>query len=231
VKKNQVITYLFAMSVMMGAPVLADEKYPASDFQPEVVYQDKEYIAKSSTSSVGAATAFEVDSKYPAANFEPKIVYSDSSYKHTEPSSSSTAKTPETEAVSSSEATSVAQPVETPSQEKEDDGLSNMMLIVGLLAMAVGFVLFRGKFSVSSKTETKASSPDVAVASQKLTSVARYLNKVSGTGVSRYIEKQAKSSTTVTGVARYVAKKITTQKEQAPKTAVTGVEKYMRNRG
>jgi len=229
VKKNQVITYLFAMSMMISTSVMADEKYPASDFQPEVVYQDKEYIEKSSSSSVEAESTFQVDTKYPAANFEPKIVYSDSSYKHSE-ASSSAAKTTEPQAAVISESSTV-EPVMLTTQEKDSSDMT--MLIVGLLVLAAGFVLFRfkGKFSVCSSASKATYSPDMGGESQKLTGVARYLNKVSGTGVSRYIEKQAKTSTAVTGVARYVAKQITTQKDQVLKSAATGVEKYMRNRG
>jgi len=232
VKKNQVIAYLFAMSVMVSVSALADEKYPASNFQPEVVYQDKDYIEKNSSSSV------EVDSKYPAANFEPKIIYSDSSYKQFESPSTSAAKTPASQAIASGGETPELEANAAESQEKEETDSTYVMVIVGLLALVVGFVLFRGKFSSymgkfsSYKSVIKTeSNPDVGVASQKLTGVARYLKKMSGTGVSRYIEKQAKSTTAVTGVARYVARQKTTLKELSVKSAVTGVEKYMRNRG
>jgi len=56
------------------------------------------------------------------------------------------------------------------------------------------------------------------------------LNKVSGTGVSRYLEKQVKTTSSATGVAKYLAKKALSAKSST-NDAVTGVEKYMRDRG
>lgn len=67
-----------------------------------------------------------------------------------------------------------------------------------------------------------------------MTGVAKYLNRISGTGVSRYLEKQQKSSpaasAAATGVAKYMAKQAESTKTAATE-AKTGVEKYMRNRG
>jgi hypothetical protein len=56
------------------------------------------------------------------------------------------------------------------------------------------------------------------------------LNKVSGTGVSRYLDKHVKSASAATGVAKYLAKQTVSPKTTAAKSA-TGVEKYMRDRG
>lgn len=59
---------------------VANEKYPASDFKPSVVYLDESYQGTtgetSSTSSQKRATS-KPDAKYPAANFEPTVVYLD----------------------------------------------------------------------------------------------------------------------------------------------------------
>lgn len=55
----------------------SDDKYPAANFQPKVVYIDKDSV-KSSPKCPSKKTAekeTEFDPKYPAANFEPKIVY------------------------------------------------------------------------------------------------------------------------------------------------------------
>jgi len=49
-----------------------DSKYPAANFQPKVIYLDKDAV-KSSTKSTGEKSVF--DPKYPAANFEPKVIY------------------------------------------------------------------------------------------------------------------------------------------------------------
>ncbi len=47
---------------------IADDKFPAADFQPSVIYMDKEVVAQATR-----------DDKYPASSFEPKVIYSDDS--------------------------------------------------------------------------------------------------------------------------------------------------------
>ncbi len=49
-----------------------DAKYPAANFQPKVIYLDKD-AAKGSIKSFGKKSVY--DPKYPAANFEPKVIY------------------------------------------------------------------------------------------------------------------------------------------------------------
>jgi len=61
-----------------------DSQYPASDFQPKVVFIDKE-AAQSTAASSGdtskcpgqqvQAKQTEFDPKFPAASFQPKVVY------------------------------------------------------------------------------------------------------------------------------------------------------------
>jgi hypothetical protein len=62
----------------------SDDKYPAANFQPKVVYIDKDSVAVSAKSSAAKCTcpdqkpaekATEFDPKYPAANFTPKVIY------------------------------------------------------------------------------------------------------------------------------------------------------------
>ena len=55
----------------------SDEQYPAANFQPKVIYIDKESVKSSSTcpDQKTAEKATEFDPKYPAANFEPKVIY------------------------------------------------------------------------------------------------------------------------------------------------------------
>ena len=53
-----------------------DSKYPATNFQPKIIYQDKEAIkALDSEKYPGEKSAY--DPKYPATNFEPKVLYQD----------------------------------------------------------------------------------------------------------------------------------------------------------
>ncbi|MGZ8191315.1 MAG: hypothetical protein ACXWTS_08805 [Methylococcaceae bacterium] len=51
----------------------SSEKYPASSFEPTVIYIDKDAVEPSS----GQASTAEFDAKYPAANFQPTVVYID----------------------------------------------------------------------------------------------------------------------------------------------------------
>jgi len=51
-----------------------DDKYPASNFQPKVTYIDE-----SAAGQTQLTKAVEIDEKYPAANFQSKVIYSDES--------------------------------------------------------------------------------------------------------------------------------------------------------
>ncbi len=49
-----------------------DNKYPATNFQPKVIYADESETSGSSSKS-------SMDANFPAANFEPKVLYVDAS--------------------------------------------------------------------------------------------------------------------------------------------------------
>ena len=233
-KKNNLTKGAFALLLLASTAAVADQQYPAADFQPEVLYQDSDYIAKNSPSSAtskasastpkatsSATTSNDVDSKYPAANFQPEVVYHDPNYK---PSESAKAKVSKGDVGSNSEA---GQSVSATASTEEKSSLSSYLF--GLVAFAVaGFYFFKKR---STTTVQKKAPAAPAKASYALTTgVAKYLNKVSGTGVSRYLEKNVKSAATATGVAKYMAKQAASPKTTAAKAA-TGVEKYMRDRG
>ena len=93
-KKNNLTRGAFALLLLASTAAGADQQYPAADFQPEVLYQDSDYIAKNSPSTTtakapastpkatsSAAASNDVDSKYPAANFQPEVLYHDPNYK------------------------------------------------------------------------------------------------------------------------------------------------------
>jgi len=240
VNKNNLTKSLFTALLLVSSVVSADEKYPAADFQPSVVYQDENYIKNNSSTqsavkhaapaAAAATTHTEVDSKYPAANFEPKVVYSDDNYQHNK---SVPAKTSNNNSVSSSASEESAAVEMKPQPEPPKD--SSSIYFLGLVGLAaVGFFLFRKQSSPAPGVAKKAS---IAAAPTKVaanTGVAKYLNKVSGTGVSRYVEQQVKTAKSATGVAKYVAQKTLADKAKAAEEAekkATGVEKYMRNRG
>ena len=114
-----------------------------------------------------------------------------------------------------------------PAAEKET---STLVYLFGLVALGLaGFYLF--KKPCVKAAQTPAAAPTTIKKSYALnTGVAKYLNKISGTGVSRYIETNVKaaSATKATGVAKYVAKQAA---NPTAAKAATGVDKYVRDRG
>jgi hypothetical protein len=233
VKKNNLTTGAFAVLLLASTVAGADQKYPAADFQPEVLYQDSDYIAKTAPSATAAkpvasapkaaassSASNEVDSKYPAANFQPEVLYHDPNYK----AAASVKKTISKDEVGS-------KPVEgqnvSTAAVKEESSLASYLIGLVVLALA-GFFLF--KKSSCSPVKKKSPAAPVKTSYALNTGVAKYLNKVSGTGVTRYLEKHVKSATAATGVAKYMAQQAESTKTTAAKAA-TGVEKYMRDRG
>ncbi len=55
----------------------SDDQYPAANFQPKVVYIDKDAVKSSPKcpTQKPAEKAAEFDPQYPAANFQPKVIY------------------------------------------------------------------------------------------------------------------------------------------------------------
>lgn len=237
--KNNLTKGLFTALLLASSVVSADEKYPAADFQPSVVYQDENYIKNGSSTHtavkqaapvVAAETTHQVDSKYPAADFQPKVVYSDDNYKHNKSVPVSASKN--VSVSSAKEEATVESTAVSAEKKKEDSSVTYLLGLVGL--GAVGFFLFRKQETPASTSTKKASVAPVSGKSAATTGVGKYLNKVSGTGVSRYVEKQVKVEKSATSVAKYVAQKTLADKARAAEEAeknATGVEKYMRNRG
>jgi hypothetical protein len=229
VKKYNLTISVFAALVLVSTVAGADDKYPASDFKPTVVFQDedvaKEAVSTAPTKSAPAASSS--DSQYPAANFEPKVLYSDSDYQHSAPSPSSASSTQSSDSVSTSSSDSAS--AAAPAVAKEE---SSAGYLLGLIVFAVaGFVLFKkGAYPGAAAKSNNTVAPKRP---SGLTGVGKYLLKTSGTGVSRYLEQNAKnapSAVAATGVAKYLASQVATAKETANQAA-TGVEKYLRDKG
>lgn len=234
-KKNNLTKGAFAVLLLSSAVVSADQQYPAADFQPEVLYQNTDYIAKNSpqaattkaapaskaASSESAITAH--DEKYPAADFKPEVLYHDPNYKHIE-----SVKTAASKKVASSSTEDESVSVSVSAVEATEESTSMSSYLIGLLLLAgAGFYLFKK----TAGTTAPKSTPAPARKSYAVnTGVAKYLNKISGTGVSRYLDSHVKSVSAATGVAKYMAKQAVASKETAGKAA-TGVDKYMRDRG
>ena len=65
-------------STAFTASAESDSQYPAANFQPKVVYIDKDSVKSSpkcADQPKPAEKATEFDPKYPAANFSPKVIY------------------------------------------------------------------------------------------------------------------------------------------------------------
>ena len=65
-RKKIILGFAVAISALssFNASAAADDKYPAANFEPSVIYMDKDVVAQAPK-----------DDKYPAANFEPKVIY------------------------------------------------------------------------------------------------------------------------------------------------------------
>ena len=75
----KVKTYFRLALVLAAATAVpamaAEDKYPAQDFKPSVIYSNPELIAKSGTAT-GAVETQHADPKYPAAYFSPTVIQS-----------------------------------------------------------------------------------------------------------------------------------------------------------
>ncbi len=225
-KNNNVKKGIFTALLLASPFVTAGVKYPAADFQPKVVYQDKDYQHEGSSSAVSSASFGETtkaDSNYPAATFKPEVLYHDKGYKHS--ASIEKAKsiplamwTEKVEEVAEAEQASA-------DATTNDDSAMNPLFAIVILAVA-GF-LFRQKSSGGSAKKSKGAS----VASVGgLTGVAKYLQSKAPklSGVAKYLE--ANQPTPKSGVAKYVAKRVVAAKKAAAEN-VSSVEKYVRRQG
>ncbi len=72
---KKIIWGLVATGISLNIGQAVANEYPASDFQPKVVYIDEELAGKSSAS--GSKRSFSFDPNYPAADYEPKVIFID----------------------------------------------------------------------------------------------------------------------------------------------------------
>jgi len=223
------------VSLLLTASVAgADSKYPATDFQPKVLYQDSDYKhneSAESTSSSKAGSGAEVsvaDPDYPAANFKPEVLFKDDSYKH---SKGNEGKSITTEFVKQ---TIVEQREEVEENTDSDDSSLSLVLGLGILAVA-GFVFYQK--NNSKKTEKKSVRRKSSAPTKS--SVSSVSENSGASGVSKYLESKVEAkpsrveqyleekNTSVSSVSKYVAK----QKISARVASVTGVEKYLKDKG
>ncbi len=216
------------VSFLLSATVAeADSKYPATDFKPIIVYQDSDYKHTGSTTSSSSSKAKFVaevsvaDPDFPAANFEPEVLFQDKGYKHTKDKVS-----PSSATASTSVSRLAVEETETAQAESEESSLS---LILGLAVLAVaGFVFYSKSAKKTVPVRKTAVRPvEVTTSGEAISGVDKYLEGKAGakpSGVSKYLEER---NTAVSSVSKYVAK----QKVSARLASVTGVEKYLKDRG
>jgi hypothetical protein len=236
VKISKLTNGLLVSLLLSASVVEADSDYPATDFQPTVVFSDSDYKHTGSVASSSAkAPAGEVssaDPAYPAANFQPEVLFEDKGYKHTK---GNEGKSIRTEFVKKYAEEQMEENAPATSESSDD---SSMSLIMGLAVLAIaGFVFYSKnaiklpagkKKSVSKKAPIRRATTVNSVGDGSTSGVAKYLESKVGTkpsGVAKYLEDR--DSSPVSGVAKYVAKK----KVSARLASVTGVEKYLKDRG
>lgn len=211
-KKNNLLQgAIVALLVASPFAAYADSQYPATDFEPKILYQDESI--KSSAPAVKAsapvATPAAVeesadDAKYPATNFQPKVLFSDANYKHDKSAPSLAPTSSASEYKTSAGAVIMEQAAE---KKAEKEGDNSLFLLLGALAVAVFAASRCPKFAGVFGGSSTASD---TVSANRETGVTRYLNarvpKVSG--VTKYLERTGKP----TNVARYIAKQNIAQK-------------------
>ena len=227
-KKNIIKKGVFTALLLASPFVTAGTQYPAADFQPKVVYQDKDYQHQGSASSSASASVGEkakADANYPAATFQPEVVYHDKGYKHNAGTSASKSIPLAMWEEKVEEAVEAKYADEAAAEE------SSLNPLFAILVLGVAAFLFtkKPKGTAKSGRSTQASSAHVPSA-DGLSGVAKYLEKKSPklSGVAKYLE--ANQPAPKSGVAKYVARKVVAAK-QAASAKATGVEKYIRNRG
>ncbi len=61
------------LAALLPVTAIASEKYPAANFQPTVIYLDKDLAGDIEEPA-------QFDPKYPAAHFQPKVIYIDQDF-------------------------------------------------------------------------------------------------------------------------------------------------------
>jgi len=71
--KNKILGLFIAGIISTPFTAIADSQYPATNFQPKVIFADE------SAQSSSSAEKSSFDSAFPAANFQPKVLFIDAS--------------------------------------------------------------------------------------------------------------------------------------------------------
>lgn len=226
-KNNNLKKGLFTALLLASPLVTAGTQYPAADFQPKVIYQDESYQHQGSGSSSSASSSSgskaSPDANYPAATFQPEVLYIDQDYKHKAGSVSRSAPLKSSSTVAEESSASA---------ETAEESSMNPLFAIVVLGVAGFLYTKQTKGTVKPKKAAVVRSAKSANfrSADGISGVAKYLqNKVPKlSSVDKYLE--ANQTAPKSGVAKYVARRVVAAKKAASEK-VTGVEKYVRNRG
>lgn len=203
VKANKLTRGLAVALLLLSVSVVkADSEYPASDYQPKILYQDDSSNQSTSSNSVNTS-----DSKYPAANFKPEVLFRDMDYKNV----ATVTSTATFEKENNTDYKNVAAVTSTVIVEKENNNESSLGGFLGLLAVGIaGFMLYKKGNMVIPTKRRKSAGASVTTnrGAQGLSGVAKYLldNKIGNlaSGVAKYLRE--KENVSSSGVTKYVAR-------------------------
>jgi len=79
--KHRQLTQAVFMTSLLAASAVYAQDYPASNFQPKVIYSSEPAVVSQAAASVAPCTPTkeaqtEADPRYPAASFQPKVIFS-----------------------------------------------------------------------------------------------------------------------------------------------------------
>lgn len=228
-QKNKFIKGLIA-ALMLASPIVGAVTYPPA-FEPSVIYQDKDYIAKQPQTAPAPAAAAPAKpapadhTKYPS-EFKAEVLYQDASAiaKSSAPVVSRSTSEP---VVSTSGAVTNGE-----SKAAAESPLAENLPILGIVLGFAAIVIFaskRGSKKAPAGAEASAAPAAATVVIPGETGVARYLKSIGAgaeTGVARYLKNlpAAAAAAAETGVAKYLKNLPST----ATAAAETGVAKYLK---
>lgn len=233
-KRSYLTKALFTALLLSGSVAVAGSAYPEPT-EPEVLFQDGDYISESGSSEKGHAdhdedtesNSSDGESDASSASAEAEILYQDTDYiENSKGRAEAAEKSSSSEKASKASSGSSSDEGEASSPEvgEEKEGDSMQLYIVGLVAFILAGLFFYNKTSSSSGSADK---PKKAKASRRRKAkkgaapAAVVAKDPSGrTGVSKYLDDQGMG--TATGVSKYV--------EAQVESSATGVEKYLKNK-
>ena len=215
-KTRDLTSSVFVALLLASSMAGAESQYPAADFEPGVVYQDRELIEKHSQAAREKASTAQ-----PAPKVGGTAVTGTSSA----PSASTP---PESVAVVES---SAAKP------SSQGGGLLSENFPILLIVLGLGgFIFWNSRRAASRVSQIQTSAPVTPAPASGATGVARYLKTIPDaapeTGVARYLKSQPpKAAVAETGVAKYLQSLPAAEAVVAVAASVskgeTGVARYL----